>query len=189
MGDSSNIHMGGAEFLFKFSTKVFPVNESVRLWVFFLPLEYSGSPFFHSFHFYVGQSPNNFGLVIREVVWAQSDVGLEEAEEGGAAGMISIKLRGQSWWGAMSGWFRMWRIGTRIRCDNQFFGIMGVIRVSSLCWVFTFRACNLEGACSRDARHSFFMARKGAVLSNCFPKLSEEESSAGKYMECIHGVQ
>jgi hypothetical protein len=35
-GDSGNIHMGRAEFLFEFLMKVFPVNKSVRLQVFFL---------------------------------------------------------------------------------------------------------------------------------------------------------
>jgi hypothetical protein len=84
--------MGRAEFLFEFLTKVFAVNKSVRLWVFFLPMEYSGSPFLHSSRFHIGQSPNDFGLVIREVVWAQSDVGLATAKEGSAAGMISIEL-------------------------------------------------------------------------------------------------
>jgi hypothetical protein len=53
MGESSNIHMGGAELLFEFSTKVFPVNKSVRFRGFFLSMEYSGSPFLNSSHFYV----------------------------------------------------------------------------------------------------------------------------------------
>jgi hypothetical protein len=57
-------------------------------------MEYSGSPFFRSSHFHVGQSPNNFGLVIREVVQAQMDVGLAGAKEGGATRTISIKLQG-----------------------------------------------------------------------------------------------
>jgi hypothetical protein len=66
--------------------------------------------------------------------------------------------------------------------------VMCVIRVSSFCWVFTSRACNSERACSRDARHLFSMVSKGVVLRNCFPKLSEEESSARKYMECDESV-
>jgi hypothetical protein len=37
---------------------------------------------------------------------------------------------------------------------------------------------------AQDARHSFSMVSKGAVSRNCFPKLSEEESSARKYTEC-----
>jgi hypothetical protein len=93
-GDSSNICMGRAEFLFEFSMKVFPVNKSVRLRIFFLPMEYSGSPFLCSSCFHVGQSPNDFGLVIREVVQAQTDVGLAEMKEGGAAGTISIEFQG-----------------------------------------------------------------------------------------------
>jgi hypothetical protein len=94
MGDSGNICMGGAEFLFEFSIKVFPVNKSGRLQIFFLPMKYSGSTFLRSFYFYVGQSPNNFGLVIREVVQAQMNVGLAGAKEGGAAGTISVELQG-----------------------------------------------------------------------------------------------
>jgi hypothetical protein len=94
MSDSSNIHMGGAEFLFEFLTKVFLVNKSVRLWVFFLPIEYSGSPFLCSFYFHVGQSPNDFGLIIREVVQAQTDVGLAGTKEGSSAGTLSAELRG-----------------------------------------------------------------------------------------------
>jgi hypothetical protein len=92
--DGDNIHMGRAEFLLEFLTKVFPINKSVRLWIFFLSMEYSGSPFLCSSHFHVGQSPNDFSLVIREVVQAQTDVGLAGTKEGGATGMISIELRG-----------------------------------------------------------------------------------------------
>jgi hypothetical protein len=54
--------------------------------------------------------------------------------------------------------------------------VMCVIRVSSFCWVFTSWACNLERACSRDTRHSFSMASKGAVPGNCFLKLSLRRS-------------
>ena len=61
---------------------------------------------------------------------------------------------------------------------------MWMMRVSSFCWVFTSQACNLERACSRDVMHSFSIASNGTVLENCFPKMSEEESSARKYMEC-----
>jgi hypothetical protein len=86
--------MGRAEFLFEFSTKVFPVNKSVRLQVFFLPMKYSGSPFLCSSCFYVKQSPNDFSLVIREVAQAWSDVSLAGAKEGSATGTISIELRG-----------------------------------------------------------------------------------------------
>jgi hypothetical protein len=64
---------------------------------------------------------------------------------------------------------------------SDFKEVMCVIRVSSFCWVFTSQACNSERACSRDARHLFFMASKGAVSRNRFLKLSEEESSARKY--------
>jgi hypothetical protein len=46
----------------------------------------------------------------------------------------------------------------------------------------------LERACSRDVRCLFSIVSKGMVLGKCFSKLSEEESSAGKYTECDKSV-
>ena len=60
MGDSSNVSVGGAKFLFKLLMEIFPVNKSVRLQILFLPMEHSGSPLLHSSGFYVGKGPNNF---------------------------------------------------------------------------------------------------------------------------------
>jgi hypothetical protein len=184
MDDGDNIHMGRAEFLLEFLAKFFPINKSVRLQIFLLPMEYSGSPFLCSSCFHVGQSPNDFSLVIREVVQAQTDVGLAGTTEGGAAGMNSE--------GRAGGGPRVGGPGCReseqglgvIIGFSDFKEVICVIRVSSFCWVFTSRVCNLERACSRDARCSFSMASKGAVSRNCFLKLSKEESSAGKYTEC-----
>ena len=59
-----------------------------------------------------------------------------------------------------------------------------MMKVSNFCWVFTSWTCNSERASSRDAIWSFSMVSKGTVSGNCFLKMSEEESSARKYMEC-----
>ena len=61
--------------------------------------------------------------------------------------------------------------------------VMWVMRMSNFCQVFTSQACNSGRACSRTIQ-SFSMVSKGMVSGNCFPKMSEEESSAGKYTEC-----
>ena len=66
--------------------------------------------------------------------------------------------------------------------------VMWVMRMSSFCWVFASHACISERACSRDAMQSFSIVSKGMVLGNCFPKMSEEESSAGNYAECNKSV-
>ena len=71
---------------------------------------------------------------------------------------------------------------------SDFKEVMWVMRVSSFCWVLTSCACNLERAFSREVRHSFSMVSKGTVLRICFPKMSEEESSARKYRECKESV-
>ena len=92
VGDSSNVSMGRAKFLFEFSTEVFPVNKSVRLWIFFFPTEYLGSPLICSSGLHAGKGPDNFSLVIGETVWTQTDVGLAGAEEGHSIGIISVKL-------------------------------------------------------------------------------------------------
>ena len=62
------------------------------------------------------------------------------------------------------------------------------IRVSNLDWVFTSRACNSERACSRDVMHLFSIVSNGMVLGDLFSMMAEEESSAGKYMECEESV-
>ena len=59
------------------------------------------------------------------------------------------------------------------------------MRVSNFCWVLTSQACKSERACSRDAMQSFSMVSKDMVSGNCFLKMSEEESSARKYMLSI----
>ena len=59
---------------------------------------------------------------------------------------------------------------------------MWVMRVSSFCWMF------VSQACSRDAMQSYSIASKSTVSGNCFLKMSEEESLAGKYMECDKSV-
>ena len=66
--------------------------------------------------------------------------------------------------------------------------VMWVMTVSDFCWVLTSQACNSERPCLRDAIWLFSMASKGMVLGNCFPKMSKEESSARKYMECEESV-
>lgn len=66
--------------------------------------------------------------------------------------------------------------------------VMWVIRVSSFCCVFTSQACNLERASSRDAIHLFSIVSNGMVSGSCFPMMSKEESSAGKYVECDESV-
>ena len=58
-GDSSNISVGRAKFPFEFPLEVFPVLSSLH----------------------VRKGPDNFSLVIREVVQRQMDVGLARAEE------------------------------------------------------------------------------------------------------------
>ena len=75
-----------------------------------------------------------------------------------------------------------------VTCFLAFREVMWVMRVSNFCWVFTSQACNLERACSRDAIQSFSMVSKSTVSGNCFLKMSEEESSAGKYIECNKSV-
>ena len=92
MGDSGNVGVGRAKFLFEFSIEVFPVNKSIRLWIFFLPTEYSGSPLFCLSGLYVGKGPDNLSLVIEEAVWTQTDIGLAGVEEGHSVGTISVKL-------------------------------------------------------------------------------------------------
>ena len=94
MGDSSNVGMGGAKLLFELLTEVFPVNKSVRLQIFFLPTEHSGSPLLCLSCLHVGKGPNNFSLVIREAVRTQMNVGLAGVEEGHSVGMISVKFQG-----------------------------------------------------------------------------------------------
>ena len=66
--------------------------------------------------------------------------------------------------------------------------VMWVMRVSSFCWVFASWAWNLKRASSRDTMWSFSIVSKGTVSGNCFPKMSEEEFFARKYMECDKSV-
>ena len=94
MGNSSNVGVGRAEFLFKLSTKVFPINKSVRLWIFFPPTEHLGSPLLCLSSLHVGKGPNNFSLVIGEAVRTQMNVGLAGADYGHSIGTVSIKLQG-----------------------------------------------------------------------------------------------
>ena len=92
VGDSSNVNVGRAKFLFEFSLEVFPVNKSIRLWIFFLLTEHLGCPLLRSSSLHVRKGSNNFSLVIREVVQRQTDVGLAGVEKGHSVGMISVKL-------------------------------------------------------------------------------------------------
>ena len=52
----------------------------------------------------------------------------------------------------------------------------------------TSRACSSERDCSRDAIRSLSMVGNDAVSGGCFSRMSEVESSAGKYTECDESV-
>ena len=65
------------------------------------------------------------------------------------------------------------------RCDKM---------ESSFCCIVTSLACILERACSREVILSFSMEGIGSFAGDEVSKMSEEESGAGKYTECVESV-
>jgi hypothetical protein len=57
------------------------------------------------------------------------------------------------------------------------------IRRFNFCWVLSSRVWSSEIACSREVILSISMSSGGVVSRVRFPKMAEEESSAGKYTE------
>ena len=80
-GNSSDVSMGRAEFLFELSMEVFPVNKSMIIQTLFFPKEHSTA------HFSV------LPVFIEEAVRTQTDVSLAGAMEGHSASTISIELQ------------------------------------------------------------------------------------------------
>src|SRR5271156_4033992 len=89
--------MGWTEFRFEFLMERFPVDKSIRIRIFFHPVEDTGGPLSCSSGFHVREGPHNVCLVIGEATRTQMDVHLAGIKEIHTTGTVSVEFRRKGW--------------------------------------------------------------------------------------------
>jgi hypothetical protein len=90
--DSGDVRMKRTKLLFEFLIELLPIYELIRSGILFLPSKHSGGPFSCPSCLHIRQCPYDFGLVIWEAVWTETDVRLTGVQEFHSFRTVSVKF-------------------------------------------------------------------------------------------------